>query len=166
LEATVPRPRKGIAIGELLVQQGVLAEHQVQHILGEQKTSHRPFGDLAERLYGVDPRVIEDAWVEQYVQAAGITDLDELEFDRECLRVLNRRQAWQFHLLPIKRDEQQTLNMATDAQSLLRAVNFSSRRIDEAIYMLVAERSQLRDFLMKHYPVPECIAQYSERMAG
>jgi hypothetical protein len=32
--------------------------------------------------------------------------------------------------------------------------------------MLVAERSQLRDFLMRHYPVPECIAQYSDRLAG
>jgi hypothetical protein len=166
LEAYVPQKRKGIAIGELLVQQGVLTDTQVKHILTEQKASHRPFGDLAERLYGIDPKVVEDAWVEQYVQTAGITDLDELEFDRECLRVLNRRQAWQFHMLPVQRDSFQALHIATDAQNLVRAVNFSGRRIDEAIYMLVAERSQLRDFLMRHYPVPECIAQYSDRLAG
>jgi Type II secretion system (T2SS), protein E, N-terminal domain len=162
----MPAKRKGIAIGQLLIEQGVLTDHQVAHILSEQKSSHRPFGDLAERIYGVDPKVVEDAWVEQYVQTAGLTDLDEIEFDRECLRVLNRRQAWQFHLLPVNHDVPQVLNMATDSQNLIRAVNFSSRRIDEAIYMLVAERSQLRDFLMKHYPVPQCIAEYSERLAG
>ncbi len=43
-------------------------------------------------------------------------------------------------------------------------MNFSSRRIDEAVYFLVAERQQLRDFLMKHYPVPEHIAQFAEKM--
>ena len=156
---------RGIPIGELLVQQGVLTERQVSHILSVQKASHRPFGDLAERLFGVDPKLVEDAWVEQYVLTAGVTDLNELEFDRNCLRVLNRRQAWQFHVLPVNRDAELNLNIATDAESLVRAVNFSTRRIDESIYMHVAERDQLREFLMKHYPVPECIAKYSERLA-
>ena len=77
----MPHTQQGIPIGELLVRQGVLTERQVQHILKVQKASHRPFGDLAERLYGIAPTVVEDAWVEQYVQAAGITDLEELEFD-------------------------------------------------------------------------------------
>jgi hypothetical protein len=154
----------GVQIGQLLVQQGVLTDQQVGHILTVQKATHRPFGDLAERLYGISPRLVEDAWVEQYVRTAGTTDLSELDFDRRCLRLLNRRQAWQFHVLPVNRDEGMHLNVATDAENLVRAVNFSSRRIDESIHMVVAEREQLREFLMKHYPVPEFIAQYSERM--
>ena len=48
--------------------------------------------------------------------------------------------------------------------NLVRAVNFSSRRIDESIHMLIAEREQLREFLMKHYPVPEAMAQYAEKL--
>jgi hypothetical protein len=158
------RTQKGIPIGELLVQQGVLTERQVQHILAVQKSSNRPFGDLAERLYGISPKLVEDAWVVQYVASVGKADLEELDFDEQCLRMLNRRQAWQFHLLPVHRDEQFNLNMATDEQNLVRAVNFSSRRIDESIHMLVAEREQLREFLMKHYPVPEFMAQYAEAM--
>ena len=158
------RTKKGIPIGELLVQQGVLTERQVQHILTVQKSSNRPFGDLAERLFGIAPKLVEDAWVVQYVATVGKADLDELDFDERCLRMLNRRQAWQFHLLPVHRDEQMNLNMATDADNLVRAVNFSSRRIDESIHMLVAERDQLREFLMKHYPVPEFMAQYAETM--
>ena len=158
------RTHKGIPIVELLVQQGVLTSRQVQHILTVQKSSNRPFGDLAERLYGISPKLVEDAWVVQYVATVGKADLDELDFDEQCLRMLNRRQAWQFHLLPVCHDEQMNLNMATDAESLVRAVNFSSRRIDESIHMLVAERDQLREFLMKHYPVPNYMAEYAEKM--
>ena len=153
----------GIPIGQLLVEQRVLTAEQVAHILKVQRASHRPFGDLAERLYGIDPQAIEDAWVEQYVRTAGVVDLDEVKFDADCLRTINRRQAWQFHLLPANRAGEH-LNVATDAENLIRAVNFSSRRIDEAVYFLIADRGQLREFLMRHYPVPEHIAQFAEKM--
>jgi hypothetical protein len=32
------------------------------------------------------------------------------------------------------------------------------------VHFLIAERAQLREFLMRHYPVPEYIAQYAARM--
>jgi len=154
--------RGGIQIGQLLVEQGVLTETQVQHILKVQKMSHRPFGDLAERLYGISPKAVEDAWVEQYLRTVGVVDLDDVKLDTDCLRTLNRRQAWQFHLLPINRDPE--LNLATTPESLVRSVNFSARSIDEPVHILIAERTQLREFLMKHYPVPEFLAQYAEEM--
>ena len=160
---------KGVQIGEILVQQGVLCDRQVAHILAIQRASHRPFGDLAERLYDIDSKVIEDAWVEQYVRTVGTIDLEEQEIDEHCLRQLNRRQAWQFHLLPMNKnngEETPGLNMATDAHNLVRAVNFSSRRIDDMIFMHVAERGQLREFLMKHYPVPEYLAKYADEMGS
>src|ERR1700744_2371309 len=113
----------GIQIGQLLIEQGVLSERQVDHILKVQKMSHRPFGDLAERLYGINPRAIEDAWVEQYIRIAGVVDLDQQNIDSEALRVINRRQAWQFHLLPMNRDNE-NLQLATSAKDLVRAVNF------------------------------------------
>ena len=155
---------RGIQIGQLLVEQGALTEVQVQHILKVQRLSHRPFGDLAERLYGINPRAIEDAWVEQYIRIAGLVDLDDQEVETEALRMLNRRQAWQFHLLPLKRDEQADLSMATSAENLVRSVNFSAKKLDEPINFLIAERKQLREFLMKHYPVPQFIARFSETL--
>lgn len=154
---------KGIPIGQLLVEQGVLTREQVDHILKVQKASHRPFGDLAERLYGIAPQAVEDAWVEQYLRTVGTVDLDDVRFDADCLRMLNRRQAWQFHLLPANRDDG-ALSAATDAENLVRAVNFSARRIDEEVSLLIAERRQLRDFLMKHYPVPEHMADFAEKL--
>lgn len=154
---------KGIPIGQLLVEQGALTEAQVQHVLQVQKLSHRPFGDLAERLYGIKPKAIEDAWVEQYLRTAGVVDLDDQEVDTECLRVLSRRQAWQFHTLPMNR-EPDWLQMATSADNLVRSVNFSTRTLDEPVSFVIAERMQLREFLMKHYPVPQYIAQFAGKL--
>jgi hypothetical protein len=125
--------------------------------------SRRPFGDLAERLYGIDPKAVEDAWVQQYIRIAGIVDLDEMRIDSECLRVINRRQAWQFHLLPLNRQEPE-LQMATCPERLVRALNFTTRSIDEPVQLLLAEHKQLREFLMKHYPVPQYIARYAEQL--
>jgi hypothetical protein len=153
----------GIQIGQLLMEQGVLTSRQVEHILRVQKESHRPFGDLAERLYGISPQAVEDAWVQQYVRMAGTIDLEEQRFDEQCLRLLNRRQAWQFHVLPMHRSDD-NLNIATSASDLVRAVNFSAKKLDEPVYFQIAERKQLKDFLMKHYPVPEYIAQYADSL--
>ena len=154
---------KGIQIGQLLIEQGVLTAKQVEHILRVQKISHRPFGDLAERLFAISPQAVEDAWVQQYIRIAGTVDLDGQKFDEQCLRLLNRRQAWQFHMLPLHRAEE-NVNVATSAESLVRAVNFSAKKLDEPVYFQIAERQQLREFLMKHYPVPEFIAQFSENL--
>jgi hypothetical protein len=154
---------QGIQIGQLLIEQGVLNESEVNHILKVQKHCNRPFGDLAERLYGINPRAVEDAWVEQYLRIAGVIDLDEVEADTRCLRLLNRRQAWQFHTLPLNREET-LLNVATSAEDLVRAVNFSTSTFGEPANFLIAERTQLREFLMKHYPVPGFIAHYAAQM--
>jgi hypothetical protein len=154
---------QGIQIGQLLIEQGVLTEAQVQHILKVQKISHRPFGDLAERLYGIDPKAVEDAWVQQYLRMVGVVDLDDMEIEVDCLRLLNRRQAWQFHLLPVNRESQQ-IQMATSAENLVRSVNFTARSIEEPVCLLIAENEQLREFLMKHYPVPECLAQFAQTL--
>jgi hypothetical protein len=155
---------RGIQIGQLLVEQGVLTAGQVEHILKVQKESHRPFGDLAERLYGIDPKAVEDAWVEQYVRVAGVVDLEQQKIETDALRLLNRRQAWQFNLLPTQHQDD-GIQMATSVKGLVRAMNFSGRKFDEPVNFLIAERSQLREFLMKHYPVPSYIAWYSASKA-
>ena len=73
----------GIQIGQLLIEQDVLSAKQVDHILSVQRVSHRPFGDLAERLYGISPQAVEDAWVQQYMRIAGTIDLDDQKFDEQ-----------------------------------------------------------------------------------
>ena len=154
---------QGIQIGQLLVEQGVLTSKQVGEILKLQKKSHRPFGDLAERVFGVDPKAVEDAWVQQYVRMAGVVDLDNVRIETDCLRMLNRRQAWQFQLLPLHREDD-NIHMVTSSDKLVKAINFAARKLEDPIYFLIAERQQLRDFLMKHYPVPQYLAKYADAM--
>ena len=60
----------GIRLGQLLIESDVLTTRQVDAIIVEQERTGEPFGLLAERLFGVDPRKIEDAWARQY---AGLT---------------------------------------------------------------------------------------------
>lgn len=154
---------KPIPIGQILVEQGTLTQEQVEQILKVQAETHRPFGDLAERLFGVDARAVEDAWVEQYVRTVGVLDLDGLEIDEQCLRLLNRRQAWQLQILPLGRSDG-ALNLATTTSRLVRSINFASRTFDEPVFMYIARRRQLLEFLMRHYPVPEHIAQFAQTM--
>ena len=102
--------------------------------------------------------------VEQYVRTVGVVDLEEQQIDADCLRMLNRRQAWQFQTLPLSRDDDQHINMATSPENLVRAVNFASRKLDEPICFQLAERQQLMDFLMRHYPVPDHIAEFAGKL--
>ena len=143
-------------IGSILAQRGVLTEQQVQEILEQQTKVSRPFGDLAERMFGIDPETVERAWIDQYLSISDEIDLDSQRIDVQVLKVLNRRQAWQFRMLPIRR-EGNDLVAATTAEHLRRAVNFSWRRLNEPIYFLIAKRPQLEDFLMEHYPWPSAL---------
>ncbi len=147
--------RNTIKIGEILIEQGVLSEQQVFEVLEAQKQHRMPFGVLAERMFDVTLHSIENAWVEQYHRFTGTIDLSGEKFDNEALRVLNRRQAWQFELLPIRTEPDGEMLVAASANRLARAVTFAANRIDRAVYFRIAEQEQLRDFLQQHYPMPE-----------
>ena len=56
----------------------------------------------------------------------GAFDYIQKPFDNEALRVLNRRQAWQFELLPIRTEPQGEILMAASANRLARAVTFAA----------------------------------------
>jgi len=145
--------QRGLRMGELLIEAGVLSDEQVQQILQQQKQTGRPFGDLAERLFGVSPEAVENAWIEQYIQLGTEVDLDRQRIDVEVLRVINRRQAWQFKLLPL-RYENEELVMATTRDDMKRAVNFAWRKCSDPIYFVLSQRPQLESFLQTHYPWP------------
>lgn len=152
---------KGLRIGEILVQQGILSQDQVAHILKIQRATARPFGDLAERLYGIDPNVVQDAWVEQYADTVGRVSLTNVDVDADCLDLVSRRQAWQFHIVPLFRDSD-SLHVVTTPESLVRAVNFATRTFSEPVYFRLTDRQQINSFLMQHYPVPNFLAQFAE----
>lgn len=143
----------GVRMGELLVEARVLTCEQVEAILAEQKSTARPFGDLAERMFNVSPESIEQAWIDQYLAYGTEVDLDTQRIDIEVLSVLNRRQAWQFRMLPLRREHDEIVT-ATTREDLPRAVNFAWRRMTDPVFLVIAKRPQLEQFLMSHYPWP------------
>jgi hypothetical protein len=154
---------QGIRLGEILISQGTLSAEQVAHILRVQRSVGRPFGDLAERLYGIHPRSIERAWAWQYARLAGEIDPAILTIDPRCVRLINRRQAWQFHCAPFARRDGE-LQLLTDQQHLPRALSFASATFREPVTFLLACTEALHEHLMQLYPVPEHLADYAARM--
>lgn len=143
-------------IGEILVARGLLTDEQVEEILEQQQRFGRPFGDLAERLFDIGAEDVENAWIEQYISFGTEIDLDQQKVEVDTLRVINRRQAWQFRVLPLSREDGE-LMAATSRDRLRRAVNFAWRRFDEPVYFVIARQPQLEAFLMKHYPWPSAL---------
>ncbi len=152
-----------IRIGEILIEQGVLSEQQVFEILQAQKHEQLPFGVLAERMYDVTVETIENAWVEQYFRFTGPIDLSEQHVDADALRLINRRQAWQFEMVPLHFEPTGELLVAASRSRLARAVTFAANRLAPVVYFRVAESDELRTFLEEHYPMPQITAEIFKR---
>ncbi len=148
-------PNQPIRIGQLLIENRVLSEQQAFEIAEAQKRLHLPFGVLAERMFDVTIESIESAWIEQYHRFTGTLNLAERQIDTSALRLISRRQAWQFEVLPLGFEPTGELLVAASRERLARAVTFATNRIDHAVFFRVAESHQLRDFLRDHYPMPE-----------
>jgi hypothetical protein len=162
-ECTLSKNTSAIRIGQILVEQGVLSEQQVFEVLQAQKTKGLPFGVLAERLFEVSVESIEQAWIEQYSRFTGTLDLSKLSIDARALRLINRRQAWQFEILPVRLEPSGELLVAASRARLARAVTFVANRVKPVAYFRIAESVQLRDFLKQHYPMPEVSVELIRR---
>ena len=141
-------------LGQLLVQSGVLTEHQVKKVLARQLTSGEPFGLLSEQLFGVDPSVIEDAWARQYARITRTIDPEVEVFEDRAKDLITRRQAWQFRILPIRFDGDE-LMIATTQEHLRRALRFAVNVIGVPVFFVMAEAGMLEKALAKHYAWPE-----------
>jgi len=141
-----------VRIGQLLVDNRVLTSREVGLVLAEQHRTGEPFGVISERMFQIDPEIIERAWATQY---AGLTRtvVPEAEtFDQFALDVVTRRQAWQFRVLPIRFDDGE-LMIATTQQHLRRALRFATGVIGVPVFLVLCTPEQLGDALCRHYPL-------------
>lgn len=141
-----------IRLGDLLVRNGVLTTEQREAVLQKQQLTGRPFGELAERMFGVSQSAVERAWAEQYATIAERIDPRRERIDDRVLALLERRQAWQFSLLPL-RFEKEELIVCTTEEQLVRAMRFTGWRIKWPCYFVLADTAALSKALMRHYPM-------------
>ena len=142
-----------VRLGQLLVESDVLTSRQVEDIVVEQERTGEPFGLLAERLFGVDPRKIEDAWACQYAGLTRTVNPAVEVFDEQAAELVTRRQAWQFRILPL-RFEGRELLIATTQSHLRRALRFATNIIGIPVFFVMADPMDLGRALCTHYPLP------------
>lgn len=141
-----------IPIGALLIEQGALTAEQCRSVLDRQQTTHRPFGEIAEELFGVDAREVERAWANQYATLTRWIDPLTTPADPMVRDLVNRRQAWQFRILPLGYDGSE-LMVCTTRESLVRAMNFAVRQLPVTCYFVLAAPEDLASALMRVYPM-------------
>ena len=142
----------GHRLGDILVQQGVLTSAQVAQIAKRQRSTHRPFGALAEEVFGVDPSLVEEAWATQYTLSAEWIDPKTQAFCDSVRTIITNRQAWQFRVLPVRYDGLE-LMIATSPAELRRAVRFVSRCLVHPCYLVLCEDDALGQALAERYPM-------------
>ncbi len=153
-------------IGAILRQHGQLTEEQITVVLNVQRESGHPFGRIAQTLFGISREAIERAWTQQYHSFGTEVDLPSQRIDPDIAQTLSRREARQFWLVPLRREDGLLL-LATCAERLPRATAFAWRRLGEPVYLLVAPKAQIEEHLDKHYPWSlSCDAQPSKATTG
>jgi type IV pilus assembly protein PilB len=143
----------GLRLGEILVNRGLLTQAQVDEVLAQQAKTGRPFGDLAERLFGISPADVEHAWAEQLTCITEHVDPSREVVERDVCTLISSRQAWQFGLLPMRRENGE-LVVATTQEHLPRASRFVAWSIAAPVLFVIAERRALEKALQKHQPFP------------
>jgi hypothetical protein len=141
-----------IRLGDLLVKQGVLTTRQRDHILEVQASCGRPFGALAESLFGVAPSAVEQAWARQYALLARHVDPRLYHPPTDLLDLVSRRQAWQFGVLPLGRTPAH-VTLCTTEKYLARALRFAGWRIPETCDFVLSEPDLLGQALEYHYSI-------------
>lgn len=139
-------------LGELLVKRGVMTVAQCEAVLHAQQTQRRPFGTLAEEMFHVSPKALEDAWAEQYGSITARIDPRSERIEPGVVSTLSRRQAWQFRLLPIRHDGAE-LMICTTERALARALRFAYQHYGPSCYFVLAEPGHLNEALQRHYPM-------------
>ncbi len=151
-----------LPIGTLLLNRGVITAQQLEQILERQRTTHRPFGEIAEEMVGVRAKDVERAWAEQYAQTTRWVDPTLEPVDPAVHDLVSRRQAWQFRVLPMGYDGSE-LMICTTQEGLVRAMNFAARQIPVTCYFVLTKLDQLAEALMRRYPMEGMTA---ESLAG
>lgn len=152
-------------LGELLVAQGILRQTEVDAVLTRQNEIGRPFGVLCEEMFGIDPQLIEGAWVDQYRALAASFDADFACAHPAAIALVIARQAWQFRIFPL-RIEHGTLIAATTPAHLSRASRFATRVLGMAALFVVVDAHELASALETHYPIDGMTVQTVRAIPG
>ncbi|MFW5681890.1 MAG: hypothetical protein ACOC1G_02695 [Phycisphaeraceae bacterium] len=137
-------------IGQILVDRGVMRVEHVSAVLEKQRSDPRPFGRLAETMYGISVEEIAAALAVQMRHATSWVNLAHQSLDPRVLMLLSPAESWDNLVLPLRREDRQ-LVCATGAETLPEALTVLQRRIHEPFRLVFAEMHQLEQFIAERY---------------
>jgi type IV pilus assembly protein PilB len=136
--------------GELLINMASLSGHDVEEILHEQGSTRRRFGEIALAWGLCRPEHIWTAWCDQIVHSGENIDLDNLAIDSRAIECVPAHVAREFQIVPIRLIND-LLILAT-ADHAERELPKLAELLGKKLRFVPAERAQLIDALIKHYP--------------
>jgi hypothetical protein len=142
----------GLRIGDILVRMGVLSDVERDEILVAQHSHARPFGVLAEEMFGVSAASVERAWAAQFAHLAPRITAMDLVIPQSVMTAVTRRQAWQFRVLPLDFVDRE-LVVATTEECLPRAMRFMAWRVETPVSFVLAEPLDLGEALCRAHPM-------------
>lgn len=154
-----------VRLGDMLVERGALTPEQRDAVLDAQADRARPFGALAEEMFGLSPQTIEQTWAEQHAMIARRIDPRAVEVSRDVLGLIERRQAWQFGVIPVGVEDGE-LVLVTSPDHLARAMRFAGWRVPMRCTFAVCERETLATALGIHYPIDGFDAAFINQVMG
>ncbi|MGB0719771.1 MAG: GspE/PulE family protein [Bdellovibrionales bacterium] len=141
---------KKARIGDLMVQQGVITEDQLHVALHEQSISGRLLGEVFVSLGFVTSEVL----MQFIAEASGseVFDPKTTIFDGEVLKLVNRKVATQYKILPISMNEREFRVAMADPYDVL-ALDTLKRFIPKSLKIksLVAKVSVINDAIDAAY---------------
>jgi len=154
-----------VRLGDLLVDRGALTGAQRDAVLEAQADRARPFGVLAEEMFGLSPQVVEQAWAEQHAMLAPRLDPRGVHIPLDVLSLVERRQAWQFGVIPVAIAEGE-LVLVTSRDHLARAMRFAGWRVPMPCTFAICEQEKLATALGIHYPIEGFDAAFINQVMG
>jgi hypothetical protein len=140
-------------IGEILSRIIPLTSHDIEEILHEQRSTHRPFGDIALAMGLCQPQDIWQAWSGQLDGTGGTPrkiDLDSIGIDSQAIEFVTREQAKQWTAIPVRVFGDEVviaIDQATESQSRAEIRLRRGLRVKFAL----AERSQIERAIEIYY---------------
>jgi hypothetical protein len=146
-------------LGDLLIQAGALSKSELAKALTQQAISGRPLGAILEEQFNIPAAAITQAWAAQMAALSPQINPLESKPQRDALALVNRRQAWQFGVLPVSFVDHQIV-IVTTQRSLPRAVRFAYKHLGPACTFALCDEADFLDSLDHYYPMPgarECL---------
>lgn len=137
-------------IGQIMIARGLLNQEQVDHLLDHQTRDHRPFGQLAQGMYGVPEEAVCACLASQIIPECPRVKLCQEPSEPELLELLSPSEAWEHLVLPL-RETEAGLVCATTREALPGAIALLQRRTNMPFRFVLADLHLLEQFIAERY---------------